>query len=289
MHPVVNSLESITNGIPQISTRDTQTVVHLKNNQTLVIGGLIEESVQKTINKLPVLSNIPLIGGLFKNSQISSTRNELIIVVTPHVLAENEMEADIGPKLPAIPKPGALPKLPANSRLPAPSGQMPSVLPTTAPDASSAQPSSLQQSAPPQTTAQVASGQSAVPNVVPVNPSPKLVGGLIVYGKRPASNIAGPNDPPVVYYAAIGPSTVTNRTNVSITAITSTNVTNLTASYGSQSISMGQIRPGEWQALFPFSTSAIAAVGAAQVPITITASRQDGAASSIVLPIGLVQ
>jgi type II secretory pathway component GspD/PulD (secretin) len=288
LHPVVNSLESITNGIPQISTRDTQTVVHLKNNQTLVIGGLIEESVQKTVNKLPLLGDLPLVGGLFKNSQISSTRNELIIVVTPHVLADNEMDAEIGPELPAAPKPGALPKLPANSRLHTPIGQMPSVLPTTAPEPTP-QPASVQMSAPPQSTAQVATGQSAVPNIVPVNPSAKLVGGLVVYGKRPASNIAGPNDPPVVYYAALGPSTVTNRTNVSITAITSTNVTNLTASYGSQSISMGQIRPGEWQALFPFSTSAISAVGAAQVPITLTASRQDGAASSIVLPVGLVQ
>ena len=88
LHPVVNSLSAITNGIPQISTRDTQTVVHLKNNQTLVIGGLIEEATQNTINKMPVLGSIPVIGGLFNNKQVSSTRNELIIVVTPHVLVE---------------------------------------------------------------------------------------------------------------------------------------------------------------------------------------------------------
>jgi hypothetical protein len=45
---------------------------------------------------------------------------------------------------------------------------------------------------------------------------------------------------------------------------------------------MGQIRPGEWQALFPFSTSAVS-VGATQVSMTLTASRQDGVSAAITL------
>ncbi len=274
LHPVVNSLSGVANGIPQISTRDTQTVVHLKNNQTLVIGGLIEESTQNTINKLPVLSNIPVIGGLFSNKQTNTTRNELIIVVTPHVITEADVEShSMGPgaKLPAVPVPGALPSLPPNAKLPPPSGQLPA----------------SQQLPQPQTNA-----APAQPRQAPAQPQPAAspgiarVGGLVVYGKRPDNNIAGPSDPPAIFYAALGPSTVIDRTNVSITAITTTNVTNLTASYGTQSISMGQIRPGEWQALFTFSTSA-ASVGAPQVPVTVTASRQDGAWTSITLPLNV--
>jgi len=274
LHPVVNSLSGITNGIPQISTRDTQTVVHLKNNQTLVIGGLIEESTQNTINKLPVLSNIPIIGGLFSNKQVSSTRNELIIVVTPHVITESDVETQsMGPgaKLPAVPVPGALPSLPPDAKLPPPSGQMPTSLPQAQPQAQPAPLPVQQQPAP-------APRSSATP------PATTQIGGLVVYGKRPDNNIAGPSDPPAIFYAALGPSTVIDRTNVSITAITTTNVSNLTASYGSQSISMGQIRPGEWQALFTFSAGA-ASLGAPQIPVTVTASRQDGAWTSITLPL----
>jgi len=49
LHPVVNSLTGILNGIPQISTRDTQTTVALKENETLVIGGLIQEGLQELV------------------------------------------------------------------------------------------------------------------------------------------------------------------------------------------------------------------------------------------------
>ncbi len=298
LHPVVNSLSAITNGIPQISTRDTQTVVHLKNNQTLVIGGLIEEATQNTINKLPVLGNIPVIGGLFNNKQTSSTRNELIIVVTPHVLTENGDMTSPGPKLPAIPVPGALPTLPPDSHLPPPSGQF-TTGQAAQPAAQVSQPAAQanQSGQGPQRNHNAAAApQNPAAQPAPVGqPTTQLaaqqlnarqVGGLVVFGKRPDNNIAGPNDPPMIFYAAIGPSTVVNRTNVSITAITTTNISNLTANFGSQSVSMGQIRPGEWQALFPFSLSAVP-VGATQVPVMLTASRQDGAMTTISLPLGV--
>jgi type II secretory pathway component GspD/PulD (secretin) len=273
LHPVVASETAILNGIPQISTRDTQTVVHLKNNETLVIGGLIESNTQKTENKIPVLGDIPLIGGLFRNSQVTSSRNELIIVVTPHLITDEELSSGQGQgpgaKLPAVGAPGALPTLPPETQLPPASGQMPAPPQAAAPTQAPAQ-------------SQILAAPAAA------TPSSHRVGGLVVYGKRPDNNIAGPNDAPVIFYAALGPSTVADRTNISITAITSTNVTNLTASYGTQSISMGQLGNGQWQALFPFTTSAIP-VGSPQFQVKLTASRQDGATQSILLPVRLAQ
>ena len=85
LHPVVNSLTGLFNNIPEISTRDTQTTVHLRDNETLVIGGLIQENSQRTESKIPLLGSLPLIGGTFRNNNTTSTRNELIIVVTPHI------------------------------------------------------------------------------------------------------------------------------------------------------------------------------------------------------------
>ncbi|MGC2820352.1 MAG: hypothetical protein WA198_11740, partial [Candidatus Sulfotelmatobacter sp.] len=53
----------------------------LHDNQTLVIGGLIQLEDTRTITSLPLLSQIPIIGGPFKNNDTNSTSNELVIVV----------------------------------------------------------------------------------------------------------------------------------------------------------------------------------------------------------------
>ncbi|HEY0614668.1 MAG TPA: secretin N-terminal domain-containing protein, partial [Candidatus Elarobacter sp.] len=62
LHPVVNSLSGFLNNVPQIATRDTQTSVHLHDNETLVIGGLIQESTQSQESRLPILGSLPIIG-----------------------------------------------------------------------------------------------------------------------------------------------------------------------------------------------------------------------------------
>ena len=54
VHPTVNSLSGDPNGVPEISTRNAQTVVTLHDNQTLVIGGLIQEEDTRTITSLPL-------------------------------------------------------------------------------------------------------------------------------------------------------------------------------------------------------------------------------------------
>ena len=74
LHPVVNSLTGFLNGVPQISTRDTQTTVHLHDAQTLVIGGLIQENTQRTESKIPLLGDLPLIGRAFRNENTTSRR-----------------------------------------------------------------------------------------------------------------------------------------------------------------------------------------------------------------------
>ncbi len=118
LHPVVNSLSGILNGVPQISTRDAQTTVHLRNDQTLVIGGLIQESVTRTEQKIPIVGDLPGVGHLFRNQQVSSTRNELVIVVTPHILYNGATAPPASPALPQVPTPRALPTLPPNTVIP---------------------------------------------------------------------------------------------------------------------------------------------------------------------------
>ena len=109
LHPSVNSLSGIINGVPQISTRDTITTVGLTDNQTLVIGGLIQETANRTEQKIPLLGDVPLIGSLFRSTSINNTRNELVITVTPHVVRPGENNVQPGRKLPPAPSPQPLP------------------------------------------------------------------------------------------------------------------------------------------------------------------------------------
>ena len=65
----------------------------MQDGHTLVIGGLISESTNKTSTGIPLLSQIPVLGALFGSTTNKKTRQELIVMVTPHVVGNSE-EAD---------------------------------------------------------------------------------------------------------------------------------------------------------------------------------------------------
>ncbi|HEY0396340.1 MAG TPA: secretin N-terminal domain-containing protein [Candidatus Elarobacter sp.] len=100
LHPTVNSLAGIANGIPQIATRDTQTTVAMREDETLVIGGLIQDTTTRTESKIPLLGDLPLLGRLFRNDDLTHQRNELIITVTPHVISPGARSGWPGQGLP---------------------------------------------------------------------------------------------------------------------------------------------------------------------------------------------
>ena len=73
---------------PVIAKRSADSRVGIRNGQTIVIGGLMEDRKTSTINKVPILGDIPLIGYLFSRTQVSKTKTELLIFLTPHVAQE---------------------------------------------------------------------------------------------------------------------------------------------------------------------------------------------------------
>ncbi|ACL70611.1 secretin and TonB N-terminal domain-containing protein [Halothermothrix orenii] len=79
-------------GPPQVSRREVDTTVRVKDGQTVVIGGLIQDVGTNTTSKVPFLANIPLIGKLFKSRNNNVNQTELIIFITPRVLKVNEEE-----------------------------------------------------------------------------------------------------------------------------------------------------------------------------------------------------
>ncbi|WP_022669688.1 type IV pilus secretin PilQ [Hippea alviniae] len=76
------------NGEPPINKNSVSTTVILKNGQTLVIGGLIQRTTEKTVNGVPGLMRIPLLGWLFKTRKYSNPQRELYIFVTPHIISD---------------------------------------------------------------------------------------------------------------------------------------------------------------------------------------------------------
>ncbi|MFZ2198494.1 MAG: secretin N-terminal domain-containing protein [Thermodesulfovibrionales bacterium] len=75
------------------TTRKANTTAIVQDGHTLVIGGLIRETSSKTSNGIPFLSKIPVLGFLFGTTTDSMVRQELILMVTPHVVGSQE-EAD---------------------------------------------------------------------------------------------------------------------------------------------------------------------------------------------------
>lgn len=69
--------------------------LRIKDGETLVIAGLIKESEKQTVSKLPVLGDLPLIGVFFRSSTNAKSKEELVIMVTPHIVYSEEQAKEI--------------------------------------------------------------------------------------------------------------------------------------------------------------------------------------------------
>ena len=71
---------------PVISTRNALTQVKVKDGETIVIGGLINEEDHQFGNKIPILGDIPLLGAFFQNKMTQRVKTDIVFLITPHVL-----------------------------------------------------------------------------------------------------------------------------------------------------------------------------------------------------------
>ncbi|MDE2485073.1 MAG: hypothetical protein KGL32_07485 [candidate division NC10 bacterium] len=77
-------------GSPSFLKRTTKTALVVQDGQSLVIGGIIQQTKTKTRSGVPFLSTIPLLGYLFSNTSEELRKTELVILITPHVIASPE-------------------------------------------------------------------------------------------------------------------------------------------------------------------------------------------------------
>ena len=77
-------------GNADTSKKEVKTTAILNNGESVIIGGLIENKIETTNQKVPVLGDIPLFGELFKNNINNSKKNNLVIIVTPYLIPKTK-------------------------------------------------------------------------------------------------------------------------------------------------------------------------------------------------------
>ena len=95
--------------IPALSTRRTETELELENGQTFAIAGLMNNTVSSTMQKIPGIGDIPILGLLFKSKAAQKNQTELVVMITPEILPNNSR--GVTPNLPRTPEP-FMPPLP---------------------------------------------------------------------------------------------------------------------------------------------------------------------------------
>ena len=73
--------------VPGLSSRSMETVVELGNGQTIAIAGLLNERIRGVSSRIPGLGDIPILGSLFRSVQYQKSLTELVILVTPEIIA----------------------------------------------------------------------------------------------------------------------------------------------------------------------------------------------------------
>jgi pilus assembly protein CpaC len=103
--------------IPALSTRRVESEMELKDGQSFAIAGLVDNRVTEVASKIPGLGDIPILGKFFQSRNLSKSRNELLVLVTPRIV--KPLESARVPTLPNFPTP----------LMPPTSGEKPAVTP----------------------------------------------------------------------------------------------------------------------------------------------------------------
>ncbi len=85
--------------VPVLTKRQMETTISVPNHRTVVIGGLMREDKTKVEERVPVLSNIPILGNVFKNRRNVVQKTNLLVFITPHILSTPEEVANFSSEM----------------------------------------------------------------------------------------------------------------------------------------------------------------------------------------------
>jgi general secretion pathway protein D len=97
----VSSVTNFVSGVPQISQRTANTIASVRDGESFVIGGLLQDNEIRNLVKLPFIGDLPLIGTFFRHVNTSHSQTNLYIVVTPHIVASGMAPSPMPTSAPA--------------------------------------------------------------------------------------------------------------------------------------------------------------------------------------------
>ncbi|MHB8140749.1 MAG: secretin N-terminal domain-containing protein [Vulcanimicrobiaceae bacterium] len=87
LHPEYSEIEGLSsNGYPIIGNRKIDSTLRVRDDETIVLGGLLRDVSAQTISKIPGLGDIPILGAFFRNKMMRRERDEVVFFITPHIL-----------------------------------------------------------------------------------------------------------------------------------------------------------------------------------------------------------
>ncbi len=95
IHPEDSTGGLNASNLPFTTTTEITTNVDVKDGNTIVIGGLFREQTDRARGQVPLLGSIPFVGALFRNQTDTSSRQEIIILLTPHVIKDDSAYAAV--------------------------------------------------------------------------------------------------------------------------------------------------------------------------------------------------
>ncbi len=100
--PTVSSIGgSVNTGDGEISLLQSRTLnsgeIRLRDGQTLILSGIIQESDRTSVSKVPILGDIPILGALFRSTNKSNQRQEVVVLLTPQILDDNKTQVNYTP------------------------------------------------------------------------------------------------------------------------------------------------------------------------------------------------
>jgi general secretion pathway protein D len=80
--------------IPQIQVREMESILQINSGSTAILGGLMQDEIQRNSDKVPGLSDIPGVGKVFTGRDDANSKTELVIFLRPTVIANASLESD---------------------------------------------------------------------------------------------------------------------------------------------------------------------------------------------------
>ncbi len=89
MHVERSSIVGLVQNFPILDNRKVESTLRVKDGDTIVLGGLLDDESTTTVSKVPLLGDIPILGAFFRNVQRTKTHEEVVFLITPHIVGDH--------------------------------------------------------------------------------------------------------------------------------------------------------------------------------------------------------